>query len=220
MAEPPQAPRIERRWPAVCTVLATLGLLVWLPGRIRVVPYGVPAILALAVIVPMVGAGLTRERPLWLRLERAFTLAFCGVTGLGVLASLGNLVRMMVHRPDDITGLQLLSSSIAVWVTNVLMFTLLYWQIDRGGPGGRANKARVWPDWQFPQAEAGEDVPPDWRPMFVDYLFLGFSTATAFSMTEALPLTARAKLLMMLESAFALITIVVVASRAINILGT
>jgi hypothetical protein len=106
-----------------------------------------------------------------------------------------------------------------VWVTNVLTFSLLYWQIDRGGPEARANNAITRPDWMFPQTGAPGDAPPDWRPKFVDYLVLGFSTATAFSPTDALPLTSRAKMLMMLESTISLVTIVVVASRAINILG-
>jgi hypothetical protein len=114
---------------------------------------------------------------------------------------------------------QLLTSSIAVWVTNVLMFSLLYWQIDRGGPESRVNNASTQPDWLFPQAGAPEDAPPDWRPTFVDHLFLGFSTATAFSTTDVMPLTPRAKMLMMLESTISLVTIVVVGPRAINILG-
>jgi uncharacterized membrane protein len=98
---------------------------------------------------------------------------------------------------------------------------LLYWQIDRGGPEGRIDGAHDWPDWLFPQvgAPAG-DVPGDWRPTFVDYLYLSYSTATAFSTTEVAPLTARAKLLMMLQSMISLTTIVLVASRAINILGS
>jgi hypothetical protein len=95
----------------------------------------------------------------------------------------------------------------------------VYWQIDRGGPGVRANKEGRKPDWLFPQEGAPEDASPDWRPTFIDYLFLGYCTATAFSPTDALPLTARAKMLMMLQSLISLVTIVVVASRAINILG-
>ena len=126
----------------------------------------------------------------------------------------------MVSRSAEIGGLQLLASSTAVWVTNALVFSLLYWQIDRGGPEGRVNAANTRPDWLFPQEGApAEDVPPGWRPAFVDYLYLGYSTATAFSTTDAMPLTPRAKLLMMLESPISLLTIVVVASRAINILG-
>ena len=74
------------------------------------------------------------------------------------------------------------------------------------------------PDWLFPQAGIPEDVPPDWRPLFFDYLFLGYNTATAFSPTDVLPLTHRAKLLMMLESTISLLTLVIVVSRAINVL--
>ena len=96
---------------------------------------------------------------------------------------------------------------------------MLYWQLDRGGPGARENREQVRPDWQFPQTGCPDNAPADWRPAFVDYLFLGYSTATAFSPTDALPLSSRAKLLMMLESTISLVTIVVVASRAINILG-
>jgi hypothetical protein len=76
----------------------------------------------------------------------------------------------------------------------------------------------VKPDWLFPQATAPEDVPPDWRPLFVDYLFLGYNTATAFSPTDAMPLTRRAKMLMMLESTISLLTLVVIVSHAINVL--
>jgi len=117
--------------------------------------------------------------------------------------------------------LQLLSSSMGVWITNVLMFALLYWQIDRGGPEARLKYANTIPDWLFPQESApGKDVPGGWHATFIDYLFLAYSTATAFSTTDTVPLTARAKLLMMLESSLSLMTIVVVASRAINILGS
>jgi hypothetical protein len=94
--------------------------------------------------------------------------------------------------------LQLLSSSIAIWVANVLAFSILYWQIDRGGPEARANKAGKKPDWLFPQEAPVEDAPAAWWPTFVDYLFLGFTTSTAFSPTDTLPLTSRAKILMML----------------------
>jgi uncharacterized membrane protein len=123
----------------------------------------------------------------------------------------------MVRGSGEVRGNQLLTSSIALWVSNVLTFSLLYWQIDRGGPASQANQTR--PDWLFPQVGAREDAPPDWRPTFVDYLYLAYSTATAFSSTDASPLTSRAKMLMMLESAISLVTTVAVASRAINILG-
>jgi uncharacterized membrane protein len=110
---------------------------------------------------------------------------------------------------------------VADWVNNVMTFALLYWQLDRGGPEARVRHARVPKDWLFPQESApAGDVPAAWHPAFVDYLYLAYSTATAFSTTDVMPLTARAKLLMMLESTIALVTIVVVASRAINIFGS
>lgn len=168
----------------------------------------------------MAAVALTAARARWLRLERWITLLFFVVVATGTLSSLAYLTREMVRQPEEIDGIQLLSSSIGVWITNVLAFSLLYWRIDRGGPEARANNAGTKPDWLFPQAGAGEDVSPGWRPAFVDYLFLGFSTATAFSPTDALPLTSRAKMLMMLESAISLGTLVIVGARAVNILGS
>jgi len=220
MKDSAQAPRFEPRWPVAIAILAVILLLALLPGRLMLVPSWVPYVVGIVVLVPMAAVGLTAAKAQWLRVERMITLLFFVFTGAGTLANLANLIGAMVRRSAEISGLQLLTSSIAVWVTNVLMFSLLYWQIDRGGPEARVNNAGTRPDWLFPQMGApGEDVPPDWRPAFVDYLFLGYSTATAFSTTDVMPLTSRAKMLMMLESTISLATIVVVASRAINILG-
>jgi hypothetical protein len=115
-----------------------------------------------------------------------------------------------------------LSSSVSLWGLNVLTFSLLYWQMDRGGPLARiGGKPTQRPDWTFPQSQASEEeVPPGWRPTYPDYLFLSFSTATAFSTTDVAPLTTRAKMAMMLESLISLMTLALVASRAINILGS
>src|SRR5215813_15501559 len=77
--------------------------------------------------------------------------------------------------------LSLLTSSVAIWVANVLTFSMLYWQIDGGGPAVRASDLSAKPDWVFPQPAKLEDLPPDWRPFFLDYLYLGYNTATAFS---------------------------------------
>jgi len=220
MKEQTHTPRFEPRWPVALAILAVILLLVLLPERVRLFPAWVPYVIGIAFIVPMAAVGLTAEKARWLRIEHTIMLLIIVVTGVGTLATLANLIDAMVRRSAEIGGVQLLTSSIAVWVTNVLTFSLLYWQIDRGGPEARANNASTKPDWLFPQAGAPEDAPPDWRPTLVDYLFLAFSTATAFSPTDALPLTSRAKMLMMLESMISLVTIVLVASRAINILGS
>jgi len=218
--EATQRLRFEPRWPVVLTILAVLLLLALLPGPIRLLPMWFTYAVGGVVIVPIAAVGLTSARARWRRAERTVTLLFFVVTAAGSLANLANVIFAMAQKPVGITGLQLLASSVAVWVTNVLTFALLYWQMDRGGPEARVNRTGTRTDWLFPQegAPAG-DVPADWRPTFVDYLYLSYSTATAFSTTEVAPLTARAKLLMMLESTIALVTIVVVASRAINIFG-
>jgi hypothetical protein len=221
MNQPSQPIRIEPRWPVAITALAVLFLLTVLPWRIRVFPLWVPYIGVVALLVPMAAVNLSTARTQWLRIERATTLVFCTLAEGVTVAALARLLGAMVRGSSEIGGNQLLTSSVAAWAMNVLTFSLLYWQIDRGGPEARGSRAVTQPDWMFPQESApAEDVPPGWLPRFVDYLYLGFSTSTAFSTTETVPLTARAKLLMMLESMISLVTIVAVAARAINILGS
>jgi hypothetical protein len=220
MEEPPHPLRIETRWPVVVAVSAVTLLLTLLPDRVRVLPVWAPYVPGIALIVPMVAVMLTRAQQRWLRIERTVTLVFCVIAASGMIVDLTLLIAEMVRRSGAISGIQLLTSSVAMWILNVLTFSLLYWQIDRGGPEARANNASPRPDWLFPQEGAPQDVPPEWRPTFVDYLFLGYSTATAFSTTDLMPLTSRAKMLMMFESTISLVTIVAVMSRAINILGS
>ena len=201
-------------------VLAVALLLTMMPDRVRVLPVWIPGVLGIVLIMPMAAVMLSREKERWLAIERTITLVFCAAVGSGMIADLALLIGEMVRRSGEVSGIQLLTSSVAMWVLNVLTFSLLYWQIDRGGPEARATHASTRPDWLFPQDGARDFVPPDWRPTFVDYLFLGYSTGTAFSAADTLPLTSRAKILMMLESAISLVTIVAVMSRAIGILGS
>jgi uncharacterized membrane protein len=166
----------------------------------------------------MAALNLTTDKVRWMRVERTNTLLFCTIAEGTTVAALARLLGAIMQGSREIGGNQLLTSSVAVWVMNVLTFSLLYWQIDRGGPASLAKHPRR--DWLFPQQSAGKDAPADWRATFVDYLYLAYSTATAFSSTDVLPLTPRAKMLMMVESAISLVTTVAIASRAINILGT
>jgi hypothetical protein len=171
------------------------------------------------MIVPMAAVGLTRGKAGWLRIERIIILLFFIVVGIGTIVNLTYLIRAIVQGHEGIDGWQLLVSSVGVWITNILVFSLLYWQMDCGGPEMRASKVGKKPDWLFSNQGDAKEVVGDWHPVFVDYLFLGFNTATAFSPTDTLPLTSRARMLMMIESMISLTTIVVVAARAINILG-
>jgi hypothetical protein len=216
-----RGPGFEPRWPVVLAILTALLLLVMLPGRIRLFPLWVPYIIAVGGVAPIVVVSVAREKERWLRVERGVTLLVGVVIACVTAASLGQLTFALVHRSGEVGGTALLASSVAVWVDNVLAFSLLYWQIDRGGPAARARGAGSRPDWIFPQEGAPDaNGPAGWRPAYVDYMFLGFTTATAFSPTDTLPLTPRAKMLMMLESSISLGTIVLVAARAINILGS
>ncbi|MDB5485401.1 MAG: hypothetical protein JWR73_411 [Tardiphaga sp.] len=119
------------------------------------------------------------------------------------------------------SGRTLLLDAINIWVTNVVVFALWFWTLDRGGPSSRGLVAPHLCDFVFTQQALGSDSKgfADWSPGFVDYLFLAYTNATAFSPADTFPLTPRAKLLMMAESFISLITIALVASRAVGILG-
>lgn len=167
----------------------------------------------------MVGLALTTAKIQWLRIESVVIGLFFVTAGFGLADQLIQVLSTMVRRSAEVSGLQLLTASIALWATNVLIFSIAYWRTDRGGPEARANTASMRPDWLFPQQSAPKEAQLEWRPTFIDYLFLSYCTTTAFSPAEAQPLTSRAMLLLMLESIISLITIVAIASRAINILG-
>ena len=211
---------IEPRWPIIVALVAVYILVSLLPDRVRVFPPWVLYVLAVVLIVPMMAVGLSTGKARWLRIEGVAMVLFFMFAGFGMVDQLILLLSAMVRRSAQATGLQLLTSSIAVWATNVITFAIAYWRTDRGGPEARVNHATARPDWLFPQQSVPQDVPPDWRPTFIDYLFLSFCTATAFSPAEAQPLTARAMVLLMLESMISLVTVVAVAARAINILGS
>jgi hypothetical protein len=104
-------------------------------------PFWISCVAVIVVIVPMAVVGLTAAKAQWLRIERIVTLLFFVFAEVGIVVNLASLIREMVHRSAGIDGLQLLSSSVAVWVANVLVFSILYWQMDRGGLEARANKA-------------------------------------------------------------------------------
>jgi len=116
------------------------------------------------------------------------------------------------------TATQLLASGGSIWLTNIVIFSLWFWDLDRGGPGARAEAKKTWPDFMFQQMSNSEYAPPDWHPKFFDYLYMSFTNASAFSPTDVLPLTRWAKLLMLLQSTTSLVVVGLVVARAVNIL--
>ena len=106
-----------------------------------------------------------------------------------------------------------------IWLTNFLIFALWYWETDRGGPGRRAAGHDRAPDFLFPQMSDDRIEPLEWRPQFIDYLYVSLTNATAFSPTDTMPLTPTAKIIMGMQSLVSLVTIGLIVSRAVNILG-
>jgi hypothetical protein len=165
---------------------------------------------------------------LWLG-PRGLGFARTRVAGLVLLGALllGNFIGLVVlvsalttTSADDLAGGQLLFSAAAIWATNVVSFGLCYWELDAGGPVERARAGGRLPDFRFPQHESPELASAGWRPRIWDYLFTSLSTATAFSATDAMPLTLRAKSLMGTEAVLSIVIVVLVTARAVNVLGT
>ena len=159
-------------------------------------------------------------RGLGLAGSRGPSLALLAVIVAGNLVGLGLLIAALITTlSDDLGGGQLLCTAAVIWVANVVSFGVWYWYVDDGGPFERANKDRETPDFQFPQDENPQLARKPWRPRIWDYLFVSLMAASAFSPTDAMPLTIRAKLLMGIESTVSLVIIVLVTARAVNVLG-
>jgi hypothetical protein len=199
-------------------VILIVLLIALLPERYAYLPTSFTYVVAVLMIAPIVLVVVTKGGDVWKRVER---IAEFFAVGIALIANLTNLLvvaNQLVENPGSLQPVPLFYTSVGIWTGNVLIFTLIYWLIDRGGPDARLNNTVKYPDFDFPAMDDAEHIAPGWRPGMVDYLFLGFTTSTAFSPTEAMPLTARAKLLMILQSLIALITIAIVAARTINIL--
>lgn len=155
------------------------------------------------------------------RRRRDIRMAAVGLTALVTLMNFGSLillVRALLAGHVGASGQTLLLDALNIWVTNVIAFALWYWSIDRGGPAARGIVPVEVDDFLFPQMAQGQPQ-TDWSPGFVDYFYLSFTNASAFSPTDTMPLTARAKLLMTVEAAISLLTLALVAARAVNILA-
>ncbi len=144
------------------------------------------------------------------------TLIVAGnVAGLGLL-----IAALVTTRSADIGGGQLLLTAAVIWVANIIAFGVWYWEVDDGGPFDRANKERKAPDFQFPQDENPQLTRQPWRPRIWDYMYISLTAASAFSPTDSMPLTYRAKLLLGIESTVSLVLVVLVTARAVNVLGS
>lgn len=180
-----------------------------LPDALTVGPRWLLLAITAVIVVPLFYAMLFR--PLPHRLVRVMRLTLQVVL---TLALLGSIVLLIAQLPQLKVGGELLRSGGLLWASNIVIFALWYWEMDGNGPVGRHLRGHPAIDFQFPQQSGGQS----WAPGFVDYLFLAFCTATALSPADTLPLTTRAKLLMMLQAVISLLLLALLIARSVNIL--
>jgi len=215
----PATERGEHWWPVAAAIIVAAGLHLALPTRYRVHPAWLAVTIPLVMLVVLIAGDpgrIDRQRT-WLRIVTGILIAFI------TLANLVAAVRLVV---DILTNNKLYANNAGgllalggvIWATNVIAFGLWYWDLDRGGAAARAHHPDRNPAFVFPEMLHTDYVAAGWVPQFVDYLSLGFWTATAVSPTDISAIKPWAKLLMMLEAAGSVVLATLVIARAINIL--
>ena len=206
-------------WPLVTIVLVIVPQL-FIPERDRIGP---PLLVPLIEIGGFVIMAAIAARPGPVpRRARPIVLMLFGILVAANAAAAGRLVALVLDNGTvggaSLTASRLLVAGALVIITNVITFGLLYWQLDGGGPAGRIANPAPEPDFQFPQMVDADPVARQWRPEFADHLYLAYTNVLAFSPTDAMPLTHRAKALMALQSLISIAVLAVVLARVINIL--
>ncbi|MFI1154022.1 MULTISPECIES: hypothetical protein [Streptomyces] len=227
-AHPRHERRGEARLPAVIATLVAIGLYQVLPQQLLIGPRYVLLALELLLLVPLIAINprrLTRQT----RLSRVLSLTLVLVIAASNLVSLGILIHDLVSTSVKDGG-SLLTAAFQVWLTNIIVFGLAYWELDRGGPVSRTQTPRAelpLADFRFSQDENddavqevadGSSVTSDWVPTLMDYLYVSVTNSTAFSPTDTMPLSTRAKIMMSVQSVAALMTSLLVIARAVSIL--
>ena len=211
--------RGEPRWPMATAVLVSVALQLSLPDRHVLSPTVLfPTVEVLLLVVLVIGdpGRIDRRSPALRRL----TVALVVVMTVDNLAGVAELVRGILDGSDRDNGPVLLATGGALWVTNVIAFSLWFWLLDRGGPAARAAGTPLAAAFAFPENATPELAPPDWWPQYLDYLYLAFTNSTALSPTDTMPLTRWAKMLMLVQSSVSLVIAVMIIARAVNILNS
>jgi uncharacterized membrane protein len=208
----------EARWQVSVAVAVAVALQFPLPGRLVLLhpDWLLPALeglLALALVTAN-PRRINRES----RALRLLGLTLAALLSLANAWSVAQLVIGLVNGTMGNTAGPLLVTGGSIWLTNVIVWGLWYWEFDRGGPVARANADRMYPDFQFAQMATPQLAPPDWEPAFADYLYLSFTNAAAFSPTDVLPLSRWSKMAMTAQATVSIVTVALVVARAVNIL--
>jgi len=207
------------RWQATLAEVAAALLFIPLPEQISPGPGWLPTVVVVLLLIPLTMVQEAIRRPGgWEpspRLVRTLALLLLALIALAEAAALAMLLQQL---PTIGKGKLLFEAGAIIWAINVLVFALLYWEIDGGGPGRRSLDTFEPDDFLFPQ-QTQEKLNRGWSPQFLDYLFLAFNTATAFSATDTMILSRQAKLCIMVQSLISLLTIALVVGRGVNIIG-
>ena len=208
----------EPRWPMASAVVAAIVLTILMPDDLRLGPnWLLPVVVGVLLVALIAGdPGRIDRRTSLLR-----TLSL-GLISVLVFSALWATVLLTDHLinggKETDSAVALLEAGSIVWGSNIIAFALLYWELDGGGASERAHRAPTGSlDLAFPQQMNPELAPAHWRPRFIDYLYLGFTNATAFSPTDAMPLGPRAKITMAVQALISLVVLGLVIARAVNI---
>jgi hypothetical protein len=201
----------------VAAVLAAMLLTYLLPADLRLGPsWALPAMEGILLIALIVGdPGRIDRRSAVLR---GLSIGLVSVLVFNSVWATIQLIDSLINGgPETDSASALLSAGAIVWVSNNIAFALMYWELDAGGAAARAHNHARHPDIAFPQQLNPHVAAPNWRPRFMDYLYLGFTNATAFSPTDAMPLTPWAKLAMAVQAMISLVILGLVIARAVNV---
>jgi len=207
-----------QRWAAILGTLSLGILYLFISPKLTFsfFPIWLPLLLECVLILPF-GYALVTRRRLSHRLLRGLGFALAGVATIALVISISLLLHNLPTTKGSDESIRLVRDAAILWLSNILVFGLWYWELDGGGPLKRHKVNYKAVDFLFPQQASGNI--DGWTPLFVDYVFLAFNTATAFSPTDTAPLSRPAKVLMMVESLISLVVVAGLAARAINILG-
>jgi hypothetical protein len=207
----------EHRLPVAGVVAVAIALQIALPPRFSFHPQWLLPALEGAVLLGLSIANPTRITRTS-RVLRSASVSLLALTSLANGWSAAELARAILERHGGTDPIPLLADGSAIYLTNIIVFALWYWEWDRGGPVARSKGLRPYPDFLFPQMATPEMSPRNWRPSFFDYLYVSLTNATAFSPTDTMPMAVWAKMLMAGQSLVALVTVALVVSHAVNIL--
>jgi hypothetical protein len=207
----------EARWPMASAVLAAIVLTILLPSAIRVGPrWLLPVLEGVLLVIVIVADPVRINRRS--REIRTVSIVLVSVLVLGTLWSTGLLIDDLIRGgPETNSATDLLAAGTAIWVSNIIAFALLYWEVDGGGAAARAHRIPEPGDFAFPQQSNPKLAQPSWRPRFIDYLYLGYTNATAFSPTDVMPLAPWAKMTMAVQSFISIAILGLVIARAVNV---